>query len=94
MILPSSLTNQVGAEHVLGVKGVPLDDELTLASTLARLITIIIINIKIAISTNIMIMMMIWQVVHWQWGGRCRQQILPLTNGDHPSSSRSWWCGW
>ena len=55
MILPSSLTNQVGAEHVLGVKGVPLDDELTLASTLARLIT----NIKIVISTNILIMMMI-----------------------------------
>jgi len=27
---------EVGAEHVLGVKGVPLDDELTLASTLAR----------------------------------------------------------
>ena len=51
-----STHHQVGARHLLGVKAVPLDDELTLASTLARLIIIIII---IIIIINIIMIMMV-----------------------------------
>ena len=78
---------QIGARHLLGIQGVPVGDELTLASTLARLIIIIFVIINIIIIfiiSTFMSMIMIYQVVHGQWGCCCCQQILPPTDGEPP----------